>query len=589
MANRYANLVGSKKISEDFNNINIGFDRVQAEMDTKGTPADAQAKADAAKAAAIAAAAADLAAHKQRGADEHPTAKGNAAGFMSAADKLLMDARTNAATPDTLMQRDAEGRAKVAAPAVADDIARKAETDAVQTKLDSHAADMVKHVTQAEHDKLNGIAAGAEVNQNAFSKINDVSAGSKTDTVTLVGGTGITITTDPANKRVSFTATGEATPGPHALSHIQGGTDVIPDAETGGVSGLMSGADAQYLRVGVPERFDEIEVYVADQIAAIPPVNDATQTEKGITMLSDATNGTRSNVAATEKAVGLAFQAGVERKAEVVAALNSIGVSASTSENWDSLIAKMSGVIRATGTASVSQVLAGSTFSNASGNNRTGTMPNRGAGGAITPGTTAQVKAAGYYNTDIVVPGEPNLRGDVILKNYSIYGVAGKYEPNQVVNSPITLYSTGVVKPARYLHWLTIPAGKSFFFVPSFTNAYISFNAGSESNPLSSTNIVLIDSTGREVVITFNSANGAWATSTIYIMFLQVDRVNRRYRYTYKPTVSSSNISTDWVTPGTFNWDNDIKIQFQYLNQSVVISQGTNTVIIPDDAFSVYY
>lgn len=26
MPNRYANLVGSKKISEDFNNINIGFD-----------------------------------------------------------------------------------------------------------------------------------------------------------------------------------------------------------------------------------------------------------------------------------------------------------------------------------------------------------------------------------------------------------------------------------------------------------------------------------------------------------------------------------------------------------------------------------
>lgn len=304
MANRYANLEGSKKISEDFGNINIGFDRVQAEMDTKGTPADAQAKADAAKTAAIAAAAADLAAHKARGADEHPTAKGNAAGFMSAADKLKSDASTSAATPDTLMQRDAAGRAKVAAPAATDDIARKAETDAVQSNLDSHTGDTVKHVTQAEHDKLNGIAAGAEVNQNAFSKINDVAAGSKTDTVTLVGGTGITITTDPANKRVSFTATGEATPGPHALSHIQGGTDVIPDAETGGVSGLMSGADAQYLRVGVPERFDEIEEYVADQIAAIPPVNDATLTDKGIVQLSKSTTGDRDTIAATESAVG---------------------------------------------------------------------------------------------------------------------------------------------------------------------------------------------------------------------------------------------------------------------------------------------
>ncbi|MDN4600051.1 hypothetical protein P5G61_02335 [Paenibacillus sp. F6_3S_P_1C] len=248
MANRFANLEGSKKISEDFQNINIGFDRVQAEMDTKGTPADAQAKADAAKAAAIATAAEALATHKARGADEHPTAKGNAAGFMSAADKLKSDASTSAATADTLMQRDAEGRAKVAAPAAADDIARKAETDAVQTKLDSHAADTVKHVTQAEHDKLNGIAAGAEVNQNAFAKVNDVEASSKSDTINFVGGVGITVSTNPETKQVTVTATGEATPGAHALTHLPGGTDVIPDAVTGGLSGLMSGADAKFVR-----------------------------------------------------------------------------------------------------------------------------------------------------------------------------------------------------------------------------------------------------------------------------------------------------------------------------------------------------
>ncbi|MEK4276467.1 hypothetical protein [Paenibacillus sp. FSL R7-0026] len=248
MANRFANLEGSKKISEDFNNINIGFDRVQTEMDTKGTPADAQAKADAAKAAAIAASAADLAAHKARGADEHPTAKGNAAGFMSAADKLKLDTSTGLATPYTLLQRDGAGRAKVAAPATSDDIARKAETDAVQSNLDSHTGDANVHVTAADHTKLNGIAAGAEVNQNAFAKVNDVEASNKTDTVTFVGGTGIAVTTDPEGKRVVLTATGEATPGAHASSHITGGTDVIPDAVIGGSSGLMSGADAKFVR-----------------------------------------------------------------------------------------------------------------------------------------------------------------------------------------------------------------------------------------------------------------------------------------------------------------------------------------------------
>lgn len=442
MANRYANLVGSKRISEDWNNINIGFDRVQNEMDTKGTPADAQAKADAAKAAAIASAAEALATHKARGADEHPTATGSAAGFMSAADKLKSDASTSAATPDTLMQRDAAGRAKVTAPAAADDIARKAETDAVQASLNSHAADTVKHVTQAEHDKLNGIAAGAEVNQNAFAKVNNVEASSKSDTVTIEGGTGITVTTDPEGKRIMLTATGEATPGAHASSHVTGGTDVIPDAVIGGSSGLMSGADAKFVRqdgeskTGAQAKADEAltesKAYTDQKVGEIV-IDDASLTQKGIVMLSDSTGGTRSDVAATEKAVGLAFQAGVERKAEVVAALNSIGVSASTSESWDSLIAKMSGVIRATGTAAVSQVLAGSTFSNASGNNRTGTMVNRGAVSQdITTQNGSYTVPQGYHSGSGVIRAVfANLIAANIRNGVNVGGVVGNLTPGK--------------------------------------------------------------------------------------------------------------------------------------------------------------
>lgn len=474
MANRYANLVGTKKISEDFNNINIGFDRVQAEMDTKGTPADAQAKADAAKAAAIAAAAADLASHKARGADEHPTAKGNAAGFMSAADKLLVDARTSAATPDTLMQRDAAGRAKVAAPAATDDIARKAETDAVQANLDSHAADKVKHVTQAEHDKLQNIQAGAEVNQNAFSKINDVSAGSKTDTVTLVGGTGITITTDPANKRVSITATGEATPGPHALSHIQGGTDVIPDAETGGVSGLMSGADAKFVRqdgeskTGAQAKADAAEQAAneyTDQKVGEIVIDDASLTQKGIVQLSNSTKGIREDVAPTEKALGDVMKAtesaqsvinnrdgygtttnsgtaysvtlspaptalvgglrvtvmiNVTNSGPITINVNGLGARNVYKSNGNSLTANslransvyslvyngtafiLQGEGGEYGTAVAGDVLAGKTIGTEDGL-VTGTIVNRGAGGTVTPGTTAQTKLAGYYSSDITI------------------------------------------------------------------------------------------------------------------------------------------------------------------------------------------
>ncbi|MBD2860528.1 pyocin knob domain-containing protein [Paenibacillus oceani] len=48
-------------------------------------------------------------------------------GRMSAADKTKLDNATNAATASTLVQRDASGRFKAAAPAAADDVARRQE------------------------------------------------------------------------------------------------------------------------------------------------------------------------------------------------------------------------------------------------------------------------------------------------------------------------------------------------------------------------------------------------------------------------------------------------------------------------------
>lgn len=170
-------------------------------------------------------------------------------GLMPATDKDKLNKATNAATASTIVARDASGRVQVVAPLVAGDIARNAETDAIQANLDSHASNADVHVTTADHAKLDGVQAGAEVNQNAFSKVNGVSATSKSDTLQLTGGTGITINEDPASKRVTVTATGSATPGAHASSHITGGTDVIPKAVTNGSSGLMSGTNAQFVRI----------------------------------------------------------------------------------------------------------------------------------------------------------------------------------------------------------------------------------------------------------------------------------------------------------------------------------------------------
>ena len=65
--------------------------------------------------------------------------------------------------------------------------------------------------TTAEKNKLSGIATGAEVNQNAFSKVvvgsTTVEADTKTDTLTLVAGSNVTITPDATNDKITISST----------------------------------------------------------------------------------------------------------------------------------------------------------------------------------------------------------------------------------------------------------------------------------------------------------------------------------------------------------------------------------------------
>jgi len=90
------------------------------------------------------------------------------------------------------------------------------------------------YLTSAERSKLSGIATGAEVNQNAFSNVavsgqTTVEADAKTDTLTLVAGTGVTITTDATTD--SITITNSAT-GANAFGNVavSGQTTVAADS-----------------------------------------------------------------------------------------------------------------------------------------------------------------------------------------------------------------------------------------------------------------------------------------------------------------------------------------------------------------------
>lgn len=89
-------------------------------------------------------------------------------------------------------------------------------------------------MSASDKSKLNGIATGAEVNQNAFSNVKvgstTIAADSKTDTLTLVAGSNVTLTPDATNDKVTIEA-----------------TDTTYNVATLSEDGLMSTSDRAFL------------------------------------------------------------------------------------------------------------------------------------------------------------------------------------------------------------------------------------------------------------------------------------------------------------------------------------------------------
>jgi len=93
---------------------------------------------------------------------------------------------------------------------VAITLAENTDTAGATTSDDLAQGTTNLYLTSAERTKLSGIATGAEVNQNAFSNVavtgqDAVAADGKTDTLNLSAGTGITITTNATTDTVTIT------------------------------------------------------------------------------------------------------------------------------------------------------------------------------------------------------------------------------------------------------------------------------------------------------------------------------------------------------------------------------------------------
>ncbi|GIP57922.1 hypothetical protein [Paenibacillus woosongensis] len=216
MANRYANLTPSKDISQDFRTIDAGFDKVQQEMDANKSTANSH----------IANTDVHVTAAKKASWDGHLA---NTDIHVTAAQKAAWDAKADGST---------------------------------STELAAHIADQEVHVTQADHDKLGSIETGAQVNQNAFAKVNDIEAADPSSQFYIVGGIGITVTTNPNTGEITVTATGSAAPGAHGITHTEHGADPIPTA-TLTEGGLLSAAQlAEIITHG--ELLDEHAAAITD-------------------------------------------------------------------------------------------------------------------------------------------------------------------------------------------------------------------------------------------------------------------------------------------------------------------------------------
>jgi len=116
------------------------------------------------------------------------------------------------------------------------------------------------------------------------------------------------------------------------------------------------------------------------------------------------------------------------------------GVELTEEDDMNSLIVKVDEEfdrqVVPEGTAVASNVLAGKTFINSTGNLVTGSMTNQGSK-TITPKSSAQSLSAGYYS-GITINGDSNLKAANIVSGKTIFGVTGTASTGYTLDSTKT-------------------------------------------------------------------------------------------------------------------------------------------------------
>lgn len=161
-----------------------------------------------------------------------PVATSSAGGIMSTSDKTRLDKLSAIPSSkwgvvcDVLSATIMPDKFQLQIPFKNIDGVTKTQNFIIEAATTTNAGVM----SAADKTKLGGISEGAEVNQNAFSRVTvgniNIDADSKTDALTLAAGSNITITPDATNDKITIAA-----------------QDTTYDVATTSANGLMSAAD----------------------------------------------------------------------------------------------------------------------------------------------------------------------------------------------------------------------------------------------------------------------------------------------------------------------------------------------------------
>lgn len=162
-------------------------------------------------------------------------------------------------------------------------------------------------MSSTDKKKIDGIATGAEVNQNAFSNVvignTTVSADTKTDSLTLVAGSNVTLTADATNDKITIASKDTVYSHPTYTSKSSGLYKITVDG-TGHVSAATAVAKSDITALGIPGSDTTYGVATSSALGLVKSGTDITVDSSGnVSVNDDSHNHVISNIDGLQSAL----------------------------------------------------------------------------------------------------------------------------------------------------------------------------------------------------------------------------------------------------------------------------------------------